>query len=152
MNPDGWTNAWSSEEGTWCWNYNWYQEFKPDDLPIFQYYPGKIASGENLSTLSAFKRYHSTEDRHMFEVGKTVTQTFIIRPPESGPILASYAIYAHWFPADVIPVVDPATDFPPEANSPLPYEFYVIQDELIDPDAPDMVNSERVRWRIKTLR
>jgi hypothetical protein len=86
----------------------------------------------------------------MFEVGKTVTHTYIIRPPESGPIEASYAIYAHWYPADNIPVVDPAIDFPPEANSPLPYEFYVTQDAPLDPDAPDEVIDESVHWHIKT--
>ncbi len=150
MNPDGWTVAWSSEEGPIAWDYGWYQEHKPEDLPIFRYYPGKIASGENLSTLSGFIRYHSTEIRHMFEVGKTVTHTYVIRPPESGPIEASYAIYAHWYPADNIPVVDPAVDFPPEANSPLPYEFYVTQDAPLDPDAPDEVIDESVQWHIKT--
>jgi len=150
MNPDGWTEAWSSEEGPSAWDYNWYQDFIPEDLPIFRYYEGKIASGENLSTMSAYIRYHSTDTRHMFEVGKTVTRTYIIRPPESGPIQASYAIYAHWFPADTVPVVDPAIDFPPEANSPLPYEFYVTQDAPIDPDAPLSVIDELVHWHIKT--
>jgi hypothetical protein len=151
MNPDGWTNAWSSEEGPGPWDYNWYNRFAPDtQMPIFRYYPGKFASGDNLSTFSAYKRFHSTDVRHMFEVGHTVMQTYIIRPPASGPIFASYAVYAHWFPATNVPVIDPATDFPPEANSPLPYEFYITQDAPLDPDAPGEVNIERVHWHIKT--
>jgi hypothetical protein len=115
------------------------------------YYPGKFASGENLSTLSAFKRYYSTEVRHMFEVGHAVTRTYIIRPPATGPIMASYAVYAHWYPAVNIPVINPAVDFPPEANSPLPYEFYITQDSPLDFDNPDeTAEKEKVHWHIKT--
>jgi hypothetical protein len=151
MNPDGWTNAWASEEGSGSFDYHWYQGYAPDkDLPIFQYFPGKFSSGENLSTLSAYKRYHSTEVRHMFEVGHAVTGTYVIRPPATGPIMASYAVYAHWYPADNVPVIDPAVDFPPEANSPLPYEFYITQDSPLDYDAPCEVNLEKIHWHIKT--
>ncbi len=150
MNPDGWTVAWASEEGPGSWPHSWYQFEMPTEYPIFRYYPGKFASGENLSTLSAYRRFHSTETRHMFEVGEKVTRTYIIRPPESGPIKASYAIYAHWYPAVNVPVIDPAVDFPPKANSLLPYEFHVTQDAPLDPDAPHEVNSERMHWHIKT--
>jgi hypothetical protein len=152
MNPDGWTNAWASEEGPGSFDYFWYQGYAPDkDLPIFQYFPGKFSSGENLSTLSAYKRYHSTEVRHMFEVGHAVTHTYIIRPPTTGPIEASYAVYAHWYPADNVPVIDPAVDFPPEANSPLPYEFFITQDSPLDFDNPDeKKESEKIHWHIKT--
>jgi len=150
MNPDGWINAWSTFADIMSWDYTWYLDFMPEDLPIFQYYDGKIASGEDLSTMSAYIRYHSTEVRHMFEVGKTEMRTYIIRPPASGPIQASYAVYAHWYPADVVPVTDPANDFPPEANSPLPYEFYVTQDAPLDPDAPYDLTIESIHWHIKT--
>jgi len=149
MNADGWTVAWSAEEGTGSYSYGWDDKYAPEDLPIFRYYPGRFSAGEDLSTLSAFKRFHSTDVRHMFEVGQTVTQTYIIRPPETGPIVASYAVYAHWFPADNFPVIDPAADFPPEANSPLPYEYYITQDAPIDPDAPNYIHRECIRWHIK---
>lgn len=153
MNPDGWTNVWASEEGTCEYEslYYWYKRFMPIDLPIFRYYQGKFASGEHLSTLSAFKRYYSTEVRHMFEVGHAVTRTYIIRPPATGPIMASYAVYAHWYPADNVPVINPAVDFPPEANSPLPYEFYITQDSPLDVDNPDLQEEhDKVHWHIKT--
>jgi len=152
MNPDGWTCAWAPEEGK-SWDYDWYTDFLPEDyldLQIFQYYPGQFASGENLSTLSAFKRFYTTEVRHMFEAGHTDTRKYIIRPPDSGPILASYAVYAHWSPADNIPVIDPETDFPPEANSPLPYEFVISQDAPLDQDAPLEVTLGQVHWHVKT--
>jgi hypothetical protein len=74
----------------------------------------------------------------------------VIRPPESGPIEAGYAVYAHWYPADKVPVIDPAVDFPPRANSPLPYEFYITQDAPLDPDAPADVISQSVHWHIRT--
>jgi len=149
MNPDGWTSAWAPEEGV-IWNYHWYTKYMPVEYPIFQYFPGKLSSGEDLSTLSAFKRFHSTETRHMFEAGETVTRNYVIRPPETGPIKAGYAIYAHWYPPDNIPVIDPAEDFPPRANSPLPYEFTVTQDAPLDIDAPLDVTTDQVHWHIKT--
>jgi hypothetical protein len=150
VNADGWTTAWSSQKNDYGW-YSWCIYFTPPyEAPIYNYYPGKFASGDNLSTLSAFKRFQSTEVRHMFEVGKTVTRTYVIRPPASGPIKASYAVYAHWFPADNVPVTDPASDFGPRANSPLPYEFYITQDSPLDPDEPDNVSDEKIHWHIKT--
>jgi len=152
VNADGWTVAWSSEEGPGWWDHSWYDRYAPDtEMPIFRYYPGIFSSGENLSTLSAFKRFHSTDVRHMFEVGQSVTETYIIRPPAQGLIKASYAVYAHWFPPTNVPVIDPATDFPPEANSPLPYEFYVTQDAPLDPDnLNEQEVSQHVHWHIKT--
>ena len=72
----------------------------------------------------------------MFEAGATVSRTFIIRPPDQRADQASYSVYAHWWPATNIPVVDPETDFPPEANSALPYEFYITQDAPLIPTIP----------------
>jgi len=150
MNPDGWTSAWTPVEGPGSWDYWWYTQDFPQEMPIFQYFPGKFSSGENLSNLNAFKRFHSTEVRHMFEANSVVTRTYVIRPPETGPILASYAVYAHWHPAINIPVLNPATDFPPEANSPLPYEFRVYQDSKLDIDLyTDPKEPEKIHWIIK---
>ena len=86
----------------------------------------------------------------MFEVGKTVTRTYIIKPPASGPIEACYAIYAHWAPAINVPVKNPATDFGPEANSPMPYDFAITQDAVVDPDAPADIMASHIIWRVKT--
>ncbi len=141
--PDGWTTIFSPD------NPHPTDHDLDEGLPIFGYYPGKWASGENLGTINAFKRYYSNETRHMFEAGKTVTRTYIIRPPSDGPIQASYAIYAHWAPPVKTPVVNPATDFGPEANSPMPYEFYITQDAPIDPDAPSEVNGAKIHWHVK---
>jgi hypothetical protein len=127
VNAEGWTKVWAPDT-------DWYG-FKVDKgFPIFGYYAGKFASGDTLGTLNPFRRFHTTETRHMFEIGNMVTETYIIRPPATGPIKASYAVYAHWAPPKIWPVTDPANDFGPEANSPMPYEFWVTQDSPIDPD------------------
>ncbi len=143
MNPDGWTTIWSPD------NPHPTDHDLDEGQPIYGYYPGKYSSGEDLGTINAYKRYYSNETRHMFEAGQTVTRTYIIHPPSVGPILASYAVYAHWAPPVNMPVVDPATDFGPEANSPMPYEFYITQDEPIDPDAPPEVSGLLIHWHMK---
>jgi hypothetical protein len=149
MNSDGYTSAFSPEENDTLW---WLNDIwqKMDDLPIFGYYHGKFASGENLGNINGYKHYWSNENRHMFEVNKTVTRTYIIRPPAIGPIEASYVVYAHWFEPDVLPVTNPVSDFPPQANSPLPYEFWITQDEPIDPDKDGYEQSQHIHWHIKT--
>jgi hypothetical protein len=147
MNPDGWTTIYAPD-----FDNDFYMYYYPlqDGYPIFDYYKGKYASGENLGTINAFIRFYSNENRHMFEVGKTVTRTYIIKPPASGPIQASYAIYAHWAEPLKMPVTNPAQDFGPDANSPMPYDFQVIQDGVIDPDAPNHEQAKHLIWHIKT--
>jgi len=146
MNPDGHTMIWAPDNRS---RQEHYFDIEEGDLPILRYYPGRMASGEDLGTINGFKTYYSNKNRHMFEAGRTVTRTFIIRPPAEGPIEASYAVYAHWAPPSVYPVTNPAVDFPPEANSPIPYEFWIEQVSPIDPDAPDEVKAESLLWHIK---
>ncbi len=145
MNPDAWTTLWAPDKP-------WHNDFDVpySGYPIQNYYPGKFASGENLGTMNAYRHYWSNDTRHMFEVGKAVTRSYVIRPPAEGPILASYAIYAHWDEPLKIPVSDPATDFGPEANSPIPYEFWVTQDSVIDPDAPGDEKAKHIHWHVKS--
>ncbi|HDS30175.1 MAG TPA: hypothetical protein ENN67_03940, partial [Firmicutes bacterium] len=150
MNPDGWTTIWGEWEDPNSEPYAAFHKLTEGDFPILKYYPGKYATGENLSMISAFKRYYSDETRYMFEPGKTVTRTYIIRPPSTGPIQASYAIYAHWAPATVSPVTNPELDFPPEANAPMPYEFWITQDEVLDPDMPMIERASHIHFHIKT--
>jgi len=145
MNADGYTSIWSPYEIS-DQKYDYELE---DGYPIFGYYEGGMASGEHVGTHNGFKRYYTNENRHMFEVGRTATRTFVVRPPAEGQIEACYAVYAHWAPPLVYPVTDPAADFGPEANSPLPYEFWIEQVGPIDPDAPCEVSAENVLWHIK---
>ena len=146
MNPDGYTTIWAPDElGDQKHKYELEEGF-----PIFEYFPGEMASGDDLGTINGFKRYYSNQNRHMFEAGKTVTRTYVIRPPEIGPIQASYSVYAHWAEPNVIPVLDPASDFGPEANSPMPYEFWIEQLAPLDFDAPVSENGMDVLWHVKS--
>jgi hypothetical protein len=146
MNPDGHTMIWAPDKRS---RQEYYFEIEDADLPILQYYPGRMASGEDIGTINGFKTYYTHKNRHMFQPGYTVTRTFIIRPPAEGPIHASYAVYAHWAPPSVYPVKNPAVDFPPEANSPIPYEFRIEQVGPIDSDAPFEVQAQSLLWHIK---
>ena len=146
INPDGHTIIWAPDNRS---DQEHRFEIEQADLPILRYYPGRMASCEDLGTINGFKTYYTNQSRHMFEAGRTVTRTFVIRPPAEGPIQASYAVYAHWAPPSVYPVKNPAVDFPPEANSPIPYEFRIEQVGPIDPDAPREVNAESLLWHIK---
>jgi len=143
VNREGWTKLWNPSHDFAFWT-----EIETG-YPIFDYYQGKFASGENIGTLNPFIRFKSNETRHMFEVNKTVTRTYIIKPPAEGPIEACYAVYAHWAEPDVTPVTNPATDFPLIANSCLPYELEFSQEGLIDPDAPDEVQAEHIHIHMK---
>jgi hypothetical protein len=148
MNPDGYTTLWAPYYG-----YDYFPENEyelEEGFPIFDYYEGWMASGEDLGTINGFKHYYSNETRHMFEVNEQVTRTFVIRPPAEGPIKASYSVYAHWVEPSVLPVTDPATQFPPEANSPLPYEFWIEQLFPIDCDAPENERAGCILWHIKS--
>jgi len=145
MNPDGHTIIWAPDRQE---RQQWQFELE-EGYPIFGYYKGRMASGEDIGVINGFKTYYTHQNRHMFQPGYTVTRTFIIRPPAEGPIQASYAVYAHWAPPSVYPVKNPAVDFPPEANSPIPYEFRIEQVGPIDPDAPDEVDAESILWHIK---
>jgi len=83
------------------------------------YYEGKFASDTVPGAqLNGFKRLSSTipsNSRNMFLAGTQVTETFDIDMPDSDFIFG-YAVDASWVPADNIPVTDPETDFPAEAN------------------------------------
>lgn len=144
INPDGWTMIWAPD---FVKDFLWFD--LAEGLPIFEYYPGIYSSGEEIGTVNAFIRFYSNETRHMFEAGATVTRTYLIRPPATGPIEACYAIYAHWAPPSVMPVMNPIVDFPLKANSPMPYESWITQEQVIDPDAPATVSAEFIHWHLK---
>jgi len=143
-NPDGYTGIFSTE-----YVYEWGDYYLEEGFPIFDYYQGVLATGEELGNINGYKHYYSNENRRMFEVNETVTRTFVIHPPSEGDVEASYAVYAHWVEPSVLPVTDPATDFPPEANSPGPYLFWVEQTGPIDLDAPEEANARNIQWHME---
>jgi len=102
LNPDGYTPLFNPTE---------YPQTFPAALG---YIPGKYATGGDLSaTLNPFVAYRRDAPRRMFEAGSAETRTVQIYAPP-GPIHFGYAVDACWEPVEN--VIDPLTDFPPEAN------------------------------------
>ncbi len=102
LNPDGYTPLFNPTE------------YPPTFPAALGYVPGKYATGGDLSaTLNPFMAYRKDAPRRMFEAGSAETRTVQIYAPP-GPIYFGYAVDACWEPVEN--VVDPLTDFPPEAN------------------------------------
>ena len=99
------------------------------DIPICKYQKGKYATDtEELdSTINPFIEFHSHDPRRMFLPYAEVSRTYHIKPTE-GPFKFGYIVDASWCPPDVLPVTNPAADFPPEANAedPVSVEFEQI--------------------------
>ena len=113
LNPDGYTYLWSP----------WYDT--GSTLPIFSYWEGKYAfGGVPTANINAYLDFYSNEDRHMLESGASAERTFHLSLP-SGPIVAGYALDVCWEPPTVMPVNNPADDFPITANQPEYYHFNV---------------------------
>ncbi|MCX6646669.1 MAG: hypothetical protein NTY09_09965 [bacterium] len=117
LNPDGFTYFWSP----------WYDSGYPN--PIFNYWEGKYAfGGIPTANINGYLDYYSNEDRHMLESGASVEKTFHLSLP-SGPIVAGYALDVCWEPPTVMPVLNPADDFPITANQPELFRFQVIYND-----------------------
>jgi hypothetical protein len=114
LNADGYAYRWSTvyDSGS--------------DLPIFNYWKGKYASGVPNAGVNAFLNFHSDSERHMFRTDTQVTRTYKIWLPPGEPVIAGYAVEACWEPPLVTPVTNPAEDFPITANQPEPYHFKVV--------------------------
>jgi hypothetical protein len=102
LDPDGYTSL-----------------FNPDDFPstipsYLGYIPGKRATGGDLtSTINPFIAFRKDAPRRMFEPGGWETKNIRIHAP-AGSLHFGYAVDVCWQPVDN--VVDPLTDFPPDAN------------------------------------
>jgi len=89
--------------------------------PILGYIPGKLASGDDFnSTLNPFMAFSKDNPRRMFLSGTIETVPVILKYP-SVPMEFGYIVDASW--VKVEEVVDPVTDFPPEANCLEPYKL-----------------------------
>jgi hypothetical protein len=112
LNADGYTLRWSPS----------YESGLPQ--PVFNYWEGRYAKGVPTANLNAYLDFYTDENRHMFRETGVVSRTYRIWLPP-GPIVAGYAVEACWEPPLVTPVTDPASDFPPTANQPEAYRFYL---------------------------
>ncbi len=98
------------------------QLFNPWEYPangpgaaMFKYIEGKFLTGGTLeSTLNPYIAYKREEPRRMFESGSSETRTVWLRVPD-GAFKFGYIVDACWAPVDG-PVIDPVSDFPPDAN------------------------------------
>jgi hypothetical protein len=96
--------------------------FNPTEYPsnsskpfALKYTPGKGAVGTGLSaTLNPYIAYGQSNPRRMFPPGSEETRTLTLKVP-SGKFAFGYAVDASWVDPGK-PVIDPVTDFPPEAN------------------------------------
>jgi len=113
LNADGYTYRWSP----------WHNS--GSDLPIFNYWHGKYATGTPTANINGFLNFYSMEERHIFEHDASVSRTYHIALPP-GPLVAGYAVEACWEPPLVKPVTNPIEDFPITANQPECYRFKVV--------------------------
>jgi hypothetical protein len=111
LDPDGYTPLFNPTE------------FPPTTPPALGYIPGKYSTGGDLSAnLNPFVAYRKDAPRRMFESGGSETKTVKIHAP-TGPIHFGYAVDVCWQLVDN--VIDPLTDFPPDANCLEPYAISV---------------------------
>jgi len=127
--------------------------FNPIDFPenpdvpfILRYTKGKYASDSvDLSaTLNPYLAYSEDQPRRIFLIGTSQTETAILKLPD-GPIRFGYAVDASWFPPDG-DVIDPITDFPPEANSLEAYKININSVLELPPYAGSSVPIEVEIW------
>jgi len=124
LNPDGYSYYWSP----------WYES--GSDMPIFNYWQGKYASGTPTANINGYLNFYSLENRHIFETGSAVTRVYNIWLPPGKPVIAGYAVEACWEPPTIVPVTDPVNDFPITANQPEAYHFHCVLNDG-EPMTPD---------------
>ena len=113
LNPDGYTVRWSP-----YWDSG-------SSMPIFSYWKGKYTRGTPTANINAYRNFYTDEERHMFRVDGSDTETYHISLPP-GPVVAGYAVEASWEPPIKTPVTDPINDFPISANQEEPYYFRMV--------------------------
>lgn len=118
VNADGFTSL-----------YNWTTQGNgPGGLQ--GYLKGKLATIQTPNALlNGYKRHNSNDPsntRNAFYAAGAVTVTYEIDMPDT-QLIIGYAVDASWAPADKLPVIDPMTDFPPEANCPEPWRIDVTE-------------------------
>ena len=113
LNPDGYTPRWSPDYDS------------GSEMPVFNYWRGRFASGVPNADLNAYLNFCSNEERHMFSVDSEVSRTYTIYMP-ADKIVAGYAVEACWEPPLVMPVTNPLEDFPVAANQTEAYRFKYI--------------------------
>jgi hypothetical protein len=122
MNPDGFTPLFNPTE---------FPESSPEPV-MFKYFAGKYSTAGDLSTtLNQFVVYDIGMGRRIFMPGTVYSRTVRLFAP-AGPLHFGYVVDACWAPPH-LPITDPQTDFPPEANCLEAYQVNVWIDGKLDP-------------------
>jgi len=121
LNADGYTTLYNpSTEGSGPGGLQGYQD-------------GKLATIEIPDAkLNGFVRFNSgpaDNQRNEFLAGDSVLQALEIKFPDE-PLVFGYAVDISWAPPSVIPVEDPVTDFPPEANCTEPWKIEIMETKI----------------------
>ena len=106
------------------------------------YLEGNLATPQPpTSTINGFICHNTppevTNPRNALLTSSSVTRTYELAfPSPPNPFVVGYAVDISWEVPDTIPVYDPMTDFPPEANSPeawrIDLSYHDIGDGITD--------------------
>lgn len=97
------------------------------------YFKGKYTPAQIPNALlNGYKRHISpgmTNTRNMFYANTSVIATYELDMPDTAFIFG-YAVDASWAPATTKPVINPGSDFPPEANCEEPWKVDVTIENI----------------------
>ena len=120
LNPDGYTRLFNPVQF-------------PEGLPhLLTYTRGELALGYNLtSTVNPYLAFCMNSQRRGFYPWSIEYREMYLHLPHR-QLHIGYALDASW--AQVTgPIIDPENQFPPEANSPEPYQMEFITDRELEP-------------------
>ncbi|MCX6646879.1 MAG: hypothetical protein NTY09_11100 [bacterium] len=118
--------------------------------PLFTYYAGKLSTPViPNSDINGYLRHNSETTRNAFFAGESVTRTYTLKFPTSGPFELGYAVDCNWDIPTTTPVIDPLTQLPPEANCPEPYRVEASSSS-INPYSNATVTIDVYDWQGKT--
>ncbi len=108
-------------------------------FPIYNYQPGmKGIEPTPQTTITPYKLFASDNNRRMFRVNDWLTREYHFALPP-GEFCFGYAVDASWWPPDNLPVTNPATDFPLQANAEDPW---LIEFEQVLPICEENVGKD----------
>jgi len=114
LNPDGFNQMFTYPRRWYLWG------FQDGALGGEQ-----VHFDQHRALFWGYRLFYTNENRHMFEAGGVDSRTYELWLPEGEEIKFGYVVAAHWREPTVMPVTDPAVDFPANANRVGPYRFEV---------------------------
>jgi len=90
--------------------------------------------GPGMTIVEWLEEPESVSNRGMFPPGATCSRDYELQFPMKGGVpefMFDYAILANWAEPTVAPVVDPLSDFPPEANAQWPLHVIVTDNSEV---------------------